>query len=171
MTLQEKLDPFLKDMHSCMENGQYYAALTTALTLPDICASLDKNSFGNSVGERYENWMNQYFIHQNHFDRSLNAKDFYKLRCAYIHAGTDNIPGNNNSILSRVRFVYGSNVLHNIDIQYEKETIFVLYLPYFCQAMNNSVIDFINDSNNNGTIMNNSEKITLLINTDKPFSL
>ncbi|MCT4377647.1 hypothetical protein EFM21_00440 [Leuconostoc falkenbergense] len=171
MTLQEKLNPFLNDMQSCIEKGQYYAALTVALTLPDICASLDKNSFGNPPGERYEKWMNQYFIHQNNYDQSLNAKDFYKLRCAYIHAGTDNISKESNPILSRVRFTYGSNAIHRVGIQYSTENIFVLYLPCFCQEMRNSVIDFIGDSNNNKTILNNSDKITLLINTDKPFSL
>lgn len=171
MTLQEKLDPFLKDMQSCIEKGQYYAALTVALTLPDICASLDKNSFGNPPGERYEKWMNQYFIHQNDYDQLLNAKDFYKLRCAYIHAGTDNIPTHNKSIAARVRFTYGSNAFHKISIQYSTENIFVLYLPFFCQEMCESVKVFINDSNDNQNITKNYEKITTLLNTDDSFTI
>ena len=48
------IDKYVEDIRSSLENKQYYAALSLALTLPDICGSVE---FPNKeIHERYIGW-------------------------------------------------------------------------------------------------------------------
>lgn len=96
MNVKNQLNRFLRDMIECNKNGQYYAALAIALALPDICSSLIPQA-ENRVGIRYCTWIDSYFIEQNNYNTTigetvrLTSKDVYKLRCAYLHSGTDEL--------------------------------------------------------------------------------
>lgn len=88
----------------------YIAALSLALTIPDICAQAEyDNKLG--VGERYRKWFNEHIQEyygesgimtlsnpsdkmkylDNHFRYKFDAEACYKLRCAVLHSGNDDI--------------------------------------------------------------------------------
>lgn len=80
----------------------WYAALSLALTIPDICAKMVAPSEGSA--KRYSKWVNTYFTpkytrrvggDQEHI--FLSGNDLYALRCAVLHEGSDDI------ILQRAR--------------------------------------------------------------------
>lgn len=69
----------------------WYAALVVALTLPDICAKVD-GRFGKTASARYPAWYERYVEVRNKPDKLseydfFSPKDFYALRCAFLHEG------------------------------------------------------------------------------------
>lgn len=68
-----------------------------ALTLPDICASLEAEN-GKTNGEKYCAWFNRYltrnYIIKPNFDGDkgrilFSAKECYAARCSFLHEGTN----------------------------------------------------------------------------------
>lgn len=87
-------------IHECREalkHNLHLAALTLALTLPDICG---KAEYGNSLrsGARYKEWYDEH-IGSNEKYREEDESDFpypsgeviYRLRCMVLHQGTPNL--------------------------------------------------------------------------------
>lgn len=91
------MDHLIKAVEDAMVSGNYYAALTVAVTLPDICGWIEDPA--TSSTSRYVRFfdahMAQHYVHP--MGRSgalqvfLKGKDFYALRCALLHQGTDDI--------------------------------------------------------------------------------
>lgn len=87
---------FTGSLRSSVANGDWYVALATALTLPDLCGRLI-NPTGSS-GKRYSAWFKiwmepQYTsilptIGEHTF---LTGDDCYALRCSYLHEGGGDI--------------------------------------------------------------------------------
>ena len=82
-----------------MADGNLYAGLSLALTLPDVCGSLEDPGPGKSQ-KRYERWCKQWL--EPKFTRGKNpltgnpmvfirAEDIFQLRCSLIHSGTAEI--------------------------------------------------------------------------------
>lgn len=86
-------------------HGNWYSALTLALTLPDICSKIDEPSEKLSK-KRYTRWVENYFtpkyVHvmpgyspeRGPFKEEvtfLSPADFYALRCSVIHEGSDSV--------------------------------------------------------------------------------
>lgn len=69
----------LQDIEKCLENGLYFVALQSALTLPDICGALENDS--DIVKTRYIKWYDA-----NMQGKSiLSAEDCYAFRNGMIH--------------------------------------------------------------------------------------
>jgi hypothetical protein len=97
--------------HSFKE-GNVYAGLSLALTLPDICASLEDPGPGKSQ-KRYERWCRQWL--QPKFTsppgpfRSepwvwITAEDVFQLRCSLIHSGRAEIEPSKRTGVDRFLF-------------------------------------------------------------------
>jgi hypothetical protein len=86
MNLELDDDPLfviLSDIQSCLNNGMYYAAITVALTLPEVCAALEASN-GRGSSEKYKTWYNTYLADLY----PLISDDFcYSLRCSVVHQG------------------------------------------------------------------------------------
>lgn len=67
-----------------IEQENFYAALITALTIPDICVALEH---GNTTGKEYAKWFDSNLDYKNF----LSGNDCYALRCSVLHQGTDDI--------------------------------------------------------------------------------
>ena len=86
----------IDDIEFCLEQEHYMAALSLALTLPDICGKAEFPS--DSTTSRYIKWFNQ-FMTQYKNSSSLNSADMpylsgemvYNLRNEFLHAGNPNI--------------------------------------------------------------------------------
>lgn len=89
----------IEEIQKSLEQENYIAALTMALTLPDICGKAEEPS-EKKVGNRYKRW---YKKHVAFYDEpaSLYSADMpylseeiiYQLRNSLLHQGTPNVDG------------------------------------------------------------------------------
>lgn len=68
----------------------YISALTTALTLPDICGKAEYPN-ERSTGKRYKQWLNKYVCTKQPFAIQADADIIYDLRCKLLHEGNPSI--------------------------------------------------------------------------------
>src|SRR4051812_15968963 len=102
-----------------INNGNLYAALSLALTLPDICGSLEEPG-PFKAQRRYEGWCKAWL--EPKFTRPaggtipskiwISAEDCFQLRCSLIHSGSAEIPPNKQLVLSRFEFFDQSSGVH-----------------------------------------------------------
>jgi hypothetical protein len=103
---------FISAVRNAIIQQNWYAALVTALTLPDICGSLETPGVGGSQ-KRYIRWFDQYLLQrytallgEEKSHEFLSGADCYALRCSYLHEGSDEITGQRaRRALERFRFV------------------------------------------------------------------
>ena len=88
----------------CLSDGNLFAAVTIALTLPDILGS---ESGVRKVGERYRQWFDQWAA-QKFLDTDgnpyLSAADCYSLRCRLLHEGKAELGSEKNRDVHEVQF-------------------------------------------------------------------
>lgn len=117
-------------------HSNWYAALSVALTIPDICGCLEDP--GAKTGARYKKWFNKYLL--AHYTRKvgpletehvfLSADDCYALRCAFLHEGSDDITAQAaQKVLERFVFVKPLAGISHLN-QYQKQL--VLQVDRFC---------------------------------------
>ena len=89
----------IQEARNCIDNGLYEAALALALTLPDICGQVEYPAL-KKVGERYTKWIDDFVDSKGLYDplfdavggfEHLESQDIYKLRCAFLHSGDQDI--------------------------------------------------------------------------------
>ncbi len=109
ITLDSPLHTLLDNIQGCLGSGIYYAALVTALTIPDICAALESDGAW-ATREKYKDWYKTY-LGGNY--PNLTPDDCYYLRCGVLHQGK---LGRHGMQYSRVLFTVPNrqnNVFHN----------------------------------------------------------
>jgi len=91
------MEKILASIEVSLKAGAHYAALITALTLPDICGEIETGKLGSR--ERYLAWFNRYLYgyynrkgYKNQVD-FLIAENCYALRCSLLHQGIASISG------------------------------------------------------------------------------
>lgn len=91
------VDEMIREIKVCLKNGCFMAALTTALTLPDICGKAQYPD-EKSTKKRYEKWFNEYIINQfEYFFDNCGVTPFfssnliYLLRCSVLHQGNPGV--------------------------------------------------------------------------------
>jgi hypothetical protein len=99
--------------------GNLYAALSLALMIPDICASLEDPGPGKSQ-KRYERWCKEWV--EPKFTGPpqgstparvfISAEDCYQLRCSLIHSGSAEIAAGKQNVFSRFEFFDQSTGSH-----------------------------------------------------------
>lgn len=87
----------IEDIEFCLERERYIAALSAALTLPDICGKAEFKS-EKAVAKRYIKWYNQFMdaykkpTSQYAADMPyLSGEVVFNLRNAFLHSGNPNI--------------------------------------------------------------------------------
>ena len=132
--MEIRVHSFIEALEKCIQTENWYGALFIALTLPDICAKIEYPDEKNSSAKRYIQWFDRYL--KKHYETSRNAiplssklealtalipagigggrkketfltgPDFYALRCAYLHEGSDEITSQRKrDILEKFEFV------------------------------------------------------------------
>lgn len=84
---------FIHSIEIALKAEDWYGALSTALTMPDICGQIEAPNRGSK--ERYVDWFNRYLL--SHYTKEirpqrekhifLHGEDCYALRCSYLHEG------------------------------------------------------------------------------------
>ena len=101
----------IKEARKSLDNGLYEAALALALTLPDICGQVEYPAI-KKVGERYTKWIDNFMdskvLYDQFFDevgdfKYLESQDIYKLRCAFLHSGDQDISNDTIDCFNLVR--------------------------------------------------------------------
>lgn len=96
----------------------WYAALTIALMIPDICGSMEQPGTGNSR-VRYiawcKKWLQPKFTFDNGTDEKpdvhLSAEDIFQARCSVIHSGSAEIDEKQRNQIDRFEFFSGGSHL------------------------------------------------------------
>ena len=85
MTSTTPLDALLDEMNMAVEANLNLVALSVAVAIPAICASLTMEN-GRSNGEDYKAWCKANLTADNGF-KHLTSEELYSLRCGVLHQG------------------------------------------------------------------------------------
>lgn len=142
---------FVAAARSAVSEANWYAAIALALTLPDICGSIDREG---RVGERYAKWWDEraaggFWIKPDAGEEwdahsLVTGNDAYYLRCAYLHEGKGD-PGV-KAAKDRFRFMVSPNGSYGQSRDEREVTLNVGYLvEVVCQAVEGWLADCAND--------------------------
>jgi hypothetical protein len=84
--LATSLELIASDVRKALDAGLYYAALATVLTIPHVCASLEKDD-PRAAGTDYKKWCKRYVCD----DLGVSADVVYSLRCGVLHQGQTSV--------------------------------------------------------------------------------
>lgn len=91
------INEYVTSILKSIENENWYAGLTLALTIPDICGSINTPN-ENSSKKRFIEWYDAFVLPRfsqvfsnGEGDLLLNGADCYALRCSFLHNGIENI--------------------------------------------------------------------------------
>lgn len=142
---------FLQAIEKSLANENWYSALFLALTLPDICGKIefpDKNSSKRYI-EWFEKYMTRYLI-------NVPATDFYALRCAILHEGTDNImEQEKRKVLEHYIFITKGahlNSFFDCNIKGENTSFLQLNVERFCKDIGFAVQAWMDENVKNDEI-------------------
>lgn len=159
-TEQSPLEFILREMVAVHNAGLYYAAITIALTLPDICSKLsydvsdDRYWKGNQ--KRYEQWCKLYLADKERLPY-LTPQDMWALRGGMVHQGQTF--GHPKSRFERVVFVLpdaGGNQFQIGEGHFGGDKpLSAISTSTFCQAILEGVRDFIVSTQDDAIVQKN----------------
>lgn len=87
------MQQFIQATRDAVTQGNWYAALALALTMPDICGRLEDPSQESEA--RFVSWYDRFLLHKYQFrigphsvlHSLLSGADCYALRCAFLNQG------------------------------------------------------------------------------------
>lgn len=116
------------DIRAALDNDLYFAALSTALTLPDICGKAEypnENSTKKSYIDWYNNEIGRYEKNPHQSTKEempyLSGEVIYSLRCSLLHAGNPNV---DNAQLTKKN---ASLLIDHFVLKVEKKKDFDIY--------------------------------------------
>jgi hypothetical protein len=145
------MQPFTDAVRTATAAGNHYAALALALTLPDVCGGIAEPE--KKSQPRYLAWIGKYlppdywrfdmpmpFLPEAKKSPLVSPETFYALRCAYLHAGKDDITEQRiRQALDEVKFVVpakGITVHRNVmGIQATGKLVMLLDVTEFCSEI------------------------------------
>ena len=142
----------IKSLNDAVAANNTYAALTLALSLPDICCYA---KHGRTSGKRYAEWFGVYVeakyrqmvgawqLGMGMQVTFLNGDDCYALRCAFLHEARDEILEQRaRQALERFVFVEPGFGCHSSILN---GTLLSLQVDRFCKDIADGVEQFLND--------------------------
>lgn len=148
------MERFTQAIEKSIESENWYAALTLALAIPDICGRLSNPDLAKESKKRYVKWFDEYVLH--HYESPFHGQGFtfmsggdcYALRCALLHEGRDDVTGQSarrKEVLSKISIsTTGShrNLINDLLIINLQSFCFEI-----CQGVQDWNEDYKNDSN------------------------
>lgn len=143
-------------VEQAIDQGNWYAALSVALTMPDICARMEQPEVKSSK-KRYTDWCDRYLTprytrempslaipgtQESHV--FLGGGDCYALRCAVLHEGLDStVTQNAREALDRFTFIAPSpgGFVH----MNQSDATLHLQVDQFCRDICSCVSQWLND--------------------------
>lgn len=152
------MENLINSIKQSLENRNWYAALTLALTLPDIAGKIEyptQRSSRNRYCEWFDNYILDYYTAKVGPEKIeiifLSGRDCYALRCAYLHEGNSEITGQSaRDVLDDFQFVAplekNSIVLHNNRIHDKLQ----LQVDIFCNDIINGINNWVATNSDDG---------------------
>ncbi|EPZ5432205.1 TPA: hypothetical protein ACPVW8_004591, partial [Vibrio parahaemolyticus] len=110
---------FTDSIRRSVKSQDWYGALSTALTLPDVCGRLESPEQGSKARyvSWFQVWMQPLYTRKIGVDRQehtfLYGEDCYALRCSYLHEGGSNIEEQRaKKALENFHFITPINGMH-----------------------------------------------------------
>lgn len=164
--LESKIKPFVDATREAIIDGNYYASLTLALTLPDICSKLQFPK--EYTGVRYPNWFNKYvkekytkfFGDEEHV--FLSGKDSYALRCSLLHQGETDITGQKaKEMLTDFIFVApkDGSLMHNLQSNTGTSNVLLLQVDIYCEDICQGVEKWVEEYKNNQEVIQRASNL------------
>lgn len=104
------INRIVSDIRVCLDSGAYIAALTLALTIPDICGKAEFQDYSRGK-RRYISWYNRYFhflpAEGHEALPNMTGEVVYDLRCQLLHTGNPSIQDKNK--INRFIIEYETN--------------------------------------------------------------
>jgi hypothetical protein len=163
------MNHFINALESSINTENWYSVLFISLTLPDICGKIDNPDAGSQ--RRTISWFDQYlkpiYTKKIGSDKEvhtfLSGSDFYALRCAYLHEGSDIIATQKaQKILERFKFVQpisNKSIIHKL----QKEKTLMLQVSEFGKEILEALKQWSQDIKNDRVKL---EKINNLLNIE-----
>ncbi|OTG58860.1 hypothetical protein B9T36_11015 [Acinetobacter sp. ANC 4204] len=159
------MQQYLDSIKLSIETNNYFGAIALALTLPDICASIEAQN-NKTNQHKYCRWFDKYLLNKYTIFSTdgnivvFSAKECYATRCSFLHQGT-HITEHQDIISEEKNAVKSVNFMN--------DTIFKGYIrlgdeitldvKIFCQNMIIAVEQWILENRDNDFI---SKKISFL---------
>ncbi len=164
--LEQKMQGFIDSINQSLENENYFAALTVALTLPDICGKLDSPDLSSS--KRYSKWVDEFLRDSYSMEVMgkkhifLSGNDAYALRCSFLHGGESDISTQRiQEVLEEFVFITPSvkegisTGSHNIQINNR----LILRVDMFCEDICRAVSLWSKENSTNNRILDSAAKM------------
>lgn len=118
------MQQLIGSVERAVREQNWYAALAVALTLPDICGSLErpKSTGRERYGAFYTRYLREHYVYEGPLPSDigdgppakrpefLTGNDLYALRCSFLHLGSDDITAQYaREVLDRFEFRVGGN--------------------------------------------------------------
>lgn len=145
-----------------MTDQNWYAALTLALSMPDICGRLESPQKKSQA--RYETWFAKYVLSSFQFEIGgemyifLNASDCYALRCAYLHQGEFGLEDQRaKKVLELINF--RAPIAGDFTHMVTDGSVLSLKVDMFCTAICNGVEVWMKDMQEDEAVSVRLEKL------------
>ncbi|EHU2349629.1 hypothetical protein [Acinetobacter baumannii] len=106
------MNHFINALETSIKTENWYSVLFISLSLPDICGKIDNPTAGSKKRsiEWFDKYMKNLYIYKigpmGKEVSFLSGSDFYALRCAYLHEGSDDITNQNaQETLEKFEFI------------------------------------------------------------------
>ncbi len=121
----------VNDMDKALDDNCYFAALSIALMLPDICGKAEfpnENSSKKRYVEWYDMWIGKHECSPREKDETvmpyLSGEVVYQLRCAFLHQGNPNI--------DKDKIIAPENKIDEFELIIESKQEFDIYCDSSC---------------------------------------
>lgn len=156
------MDDFIQEIRDNLIRKNYLSALALSLTLSDICGKIAypnmKNKYGYpDIGGRYAKWYDEnIYAYENLPNEKqmdpLDGKAVYKLRCLFLHAGSNDIKkflkNESTENFSEYKFIFTDSITkishHWIQGKEDQKTIDIqINIVDFCNKICRTAENFI----------------------------
>lgn len=152
---------FTSSIRKSLEEKNWYGALMTSLTLPDICGQIETPREGSkSRSVRWlKKWIEPLYTSQNHV--FLSADDCYALRCSFLHEGVSNIEEQRaRQVLNDFHFI---TPLPGMSIHNNKvNNTLQLQVDIFCNEIADAVDNWAIETSENPDIIERIEGLIVI---------
>ncbi|MBZ0270541.1 hypothetical protein K8I61_00780 [bacterium] len=124
------MNELLNAINYAIAQDAYFAALFTALSVPDICGAIESVD-GQATGMKYQDWFDRYVASKYAGwggEIFLTGFDCYYFRCSLLHQGLTN----HRKSRHRIVFVEPPDAIHNNIIHASSAPVLQLRIDIFC---------------------------------------
>ncbi len=144
--------PLLNEINKAAANGMPFLAISMAVALPDICASLEAPD-GRTDRERYKAWCDSNLPRERF--SFVTSDDLYSMRCGVLHNGRF---GDLKHNVARVIFLPADG-RGNAFINCQMNDAYFYSVVEFCRAFTDAAYHWFEANRNNSIIESNLPRL------------